>query len=213
MASGPDPRSIFLAVWKAVTCNALPAPPWLRDDRSDDHAYYDLRSVAPRTYSDGQLSRTSSVASMEVFDVGETVMYMDGRHPYPVSDAAQNGRKIHLDGRGRGRRISRDKGGAREAVAPRKGSTQERAAGGTVDLADLKAARAGAESSDAKIEALRLEVETLRAADEASKRKLATEIWKLREEHEQALVKTQAELAAERERLKALRAELAAAKA
>ena len=66
---------------------------------------------------------------------------------------------------------------------------------------------------DAKIEALRLEVETLRAADEASKRKLATEIWKLREEHEQALVKTQAELAAERERLKALRAELAAAKA
>ena len=78
------------------------------------------------------------------------------------------------------------------------------------ESADARSRSASAEEAAAEA---RREVESLRDAEETSKRKLAAEMWAMREGHQAALERDQAALATERGRIKELRAELQEAKA
>lgn len=65
-----------------------------------------------------------------------------------------------------------------------------------------------AADAEAALEVARGEVATLRDAEESSKRRLAAELWGVREAHQAALEKAESALKAERAKHKALRAEL-----
>lgn len=76
----------------------------------------------------------------------------------------------------------------------------------------LEAALSRAEAAEEAYDAGKEEVKALRDAEEASKRRLAAELWKLREEHHATQRSNEAALNTERARLKALRASLHEAK-
>ena len=82
--------------------------------------------------------------------------------------------------------------------------------GARAESADACARAASAEEAAAEA---RREVESLRDAEETSKRKLAAEMWAMREGHQAALERDQTALAIERGKIKQLRAELQEAKA
>ena len=110
-----------------------------------------------------------------------------------------------------------------EAVCSERTSLAARLAEGTKPLekrleeaeAELMMLRASseeasrrAEGAESALASAKGEVAALRDAEEASKRRLAAEIWRLREEHEATLARSESALSAERARLKVLRGSL-----